>query len=95
MNRNPKRDAYIAIAFALIFVMILCAASFVIARPFLFVVGCHPGDCSMAGIYVVQTSLGQAEHARGGADDSAAGACLIGPLAPIGAAMTEKRRGAG
>jgi predicted PurR-regulated permease PerM len=36
MNRNPKqRDAYIAIAFALIFVIILCAASFVIVRPFL------------------------------------------------------------
>ena len=36
MDRNPKqRDAYIAIAFALIFVIILCAASFVIVRPFL------------------------------------------------------------
>jgi predicted PurR-regulated permease PerM len=36
MDRNLKqRDAYIAITFALIFVTILCTASFVIARPFL------------------------------------------------------------
>jgi predicted PurR-regulated permease PerM len=36
MGPIPKeRDAYIAAAFALIFILILCALSFVIARPFL------------------------------------------------------------
>ena len=36
MGPIPKeRDAYIAAAFALIFILILCAVSFVIARPFL------------------------------------------------------------
>ena len=36
MNQNPEqRHTYIAIAFALIFVIILCVVSFVIARPFL------------------------------------------------------------
>ena len=36
MNRNPEqRDAYVAIALALIFIIVLCVASFVVVRPFL------------------------------------------------------------
>jgi hypothetical protein len=68
MDRTPEqRTTYIVIAFALIFVVILCTASFVIVRPFLapllwgviLAIATWP-------IYLVQATPGRRQHARGG-----------------------------
>jgi predicted PurR-regulated permease PerM len=92
MDRNPKqRDAYIAIAFALIFVIILCAASFVIVRPFL-------APLLWGVILAIATwpAFTWCRHRLGGRNTLAAALMtlllalvLLGPLALTGAAMTE------
>lgn len=92
MDRNPKqRNAYIAIAFALIFVIILCAASFVIVRPFL-------APLLWGVILAIATwpAFTWCRHRLGGRNTLAAALMtlllalvLLGPLALTGAAMTE------
>ncbi|MGE5769560.1 MAG: AI-2E family transporter [Betaproteobacteria bacterium] len=93
MDRNPKqRDAYIAIAFALIFVIILCAASFVIVRPFL-------APLLWWGVILAIATwpaFRWCRHRLGGRNTLAAALMtlllalvLLGPLALTGAAMTE------
>ena len=92
MDRNPEqRDAYIAIAFALIFVIILCTASFVIARPFL-------APLLWGVILAIATwpAFAWCRQRLGGRNTLAAtlmtvllALVLLGPLAVIGAAMTE------
>ena len=92
MDRNPEqRDAYIAIAFALIFVIILCAASFVIARPFL-------APLLWGVILAIATwpAFAWCRQRLGGRNTLAAALMtlllalvLLGPLAVIGMAMTE------
>jgi predicted PurR-regulated permease PerM len=92
MDRNPEqRDAYIAIVFALIFVIILCTASFVIARPFL-------APLLWGVILAIATwpAFAWCRQRLGGRNTLAAtlmtvllALVLLGPLAVIGAAMTE------
>ena len=92
MDRNPKqRNAYIAIAFALIFVIILCAASFVIVRPFL-------APLLWGVILAIATwpAFTWCRYRLGGRNTLAAALMtvllalvLLGPLALTGAAMTE------
>ena len=92
MDRNPnQRNAYIAIAFALIFVIILCAASFVIVRPFL-------APLLWGVILAIATwpAFTWCRHRLGGRNTLAAALMtlllalvLLGPLALTGAAMTE------
>ena len=92
MDRNPEqRDAYIAITFALIFVIILCTASFVIARPFL-------APLLWGVILAIATWPAFAwcrQHFGGRSTVAAAlmtlllALILLGPLVLIGTAMTD------
>ena len=92
MDRNlERRDAYVAIAFALIFVIILCVVSFVIARPFL-------APLLWGVILAIATwpAFAWCRRHLGGRNALAAtlmtlllALVLLGPLALIGMAMTE------
>jgi predicted PurR-regulated permease PerM len=92
MDRNlERRDTYVAIAFALIFVIILCVVSFVIARPFL-------APLLWGVILAIATwpAFAWCRQRLGGRNTLAAtlmtvllALVLLGPLAVIGAATTE------
>ena len=92
MDQNPQqRNSYLVIAFALIFVIILCVASFVIARPFL-------APLLWGVILAIATwpAFAWCRQRLGGRNTLAAALMtlllalvLLGPLAVIGMAMTE------
>jgi predicted PurR-regulated permease PerM len=92
MDRSPEpRTTYIAVAFALIFIVILCVASFVIARPFL-------APLLWGVILVIATwpAFNWFRSHLGGRSTLAAAVMtlllalvLLGPLAAVGAVLTE------
>ncbi len=86
-----RRQSYIAIAFALIFVIILCVVSFVFVRPFL-------APLLWGVIFTIATwpAFGWLRKRLGGRNGLAAALMtlllalvLLGPLAVIGAALTD------
>lgn len=92
METSPgRRNAYIAGAFSLIFVVLLCVASFVIARPFL-----APLLWGMILAIATWPVFAACRRRLGGRKTVAAllmtillALVLLGPLAVIGTAMTE------
>ena len=92
MERKPnQRDAYIAIAFAVIFVIILCGVSFVIARPFLapLLWGVILAIATWPAFAWCRRRLGERNTLAATLMTMLLALVLMGPLAVIGTAMTE------
>lgn len=86
-----RRDSYIAIAFALIFVIILCVVSFVIARPFLapLLWGVILAIATWPAFNWIRQRLGGRNAFAAALMTLLLALVLLGPLAVIGMAMTE------
>jgi predicted PurR-regulated permease PerM len=92
MDRTPEqRTTYIVIAFALIFVVILCTASFVIVRPFLapLLWGVILAIATWPVFTWCRRHLGGGNTLAAGLMTALLAMVLLGPLAVVGVAMTD------
>lgn len=92
MVRKPdQRNAYIAIAFALIFVIILCVASFVIVRPFLapLLWGVILAIATWPAFVWCRQQLGGRDTLAAAVMTLLLALVLLGPLALTGTAMAD------
>jgi predicted PurR-regulated permease PerM len=90
-TETGRRDSYIAIALALIFVIILCVVSFVIARPFLapLLWGVILAIATWPAFIWLRQRVGERNALAAALMTLLLALVLLGPLAVIGTAMTE------